>query len=172
MKLTYRLQASDFLDYYLYTTFKSESIKKKRRNSVLFFTLIPVGFALYFLYQENSNVMLYFGALALIAGLFYPKYFDWRYKKHFQYFIKDNLSDRINQPTELEIDKKSIFSKDVAGEGKIKLKEVDEITETDKHFFFQISSGMSLIIPKSELENEDAFKSELESLGLSITTDL
>lgn len=171
MKLTYRIQESDFLEYYLYTTFKSDSIKKKKRNSVMFFTVIPVGFALYFLYKDNSTVTLYFGALALVAGLFYPKYFDWRYKKHFQYFIKDNLSERFNQPVELEINKNSLFSKDISGEGSIKLKEIDEINETEQHFFFQIASGMSLIIPKSELENQEEFRNKLKSLGLTITSD-
>lgn len=172
MKLTYKTQESDFLDFYLYTTFKSERIKKKKRNSVILFTIIPTAFAIYFLVNDSTAMMTYFGAIAVICGMFYPKYFDWRYKKHFQYYIKDNLSNRFNQPVELEINEDSLFSKDISGEGRINLSEIDEINETQNHFFFQISSGMSLIIPKRELKTLEDFKSKLESLGLSISSDM
>lgn len=172
MKITYKTLEKDFLDFYLYTTFKSERIKKKRRNSVIIFSVIPLAFAMYFFVDNNTTVAAYFGAITIICALFYPKYFDWRYKKHFQYFIQDNLSDRFNEPAELEINKDSLFSKDVSGEGRIKLSEINEINETQTHFFFQVASGASLIIPKRELDSSEEFKSKLESLGLTISLDI
>ena len=111
---------------------------------------------------------IYFGLSALAFGLFYPKYFKWRYKIHYKTFIKENYSKRFGQKEFLEINSDHIYSKDKTGEGKINLSEIERVDETCNHFFLKISTGMSLVIPKKELESIDKLRQKFMEIGLTV----
>ena len=125
-----------------------------------------------FYVQDQMPMAIYFGLTAAACGLFYPNYFHWRYKKHYSNFIKENYQNRFGAIEQIEITPEFIFSKDKTGEGKLKVEEIDEVSETKNHFMLKISTGMSLIIPKRELENIDRVRIELNAIGLKVIDEL
>ena len=171
MKLDYKIDEQDFLDFQLFTASKSHRINKKKRNGWIFLTAGSIVIALYFYLNGNSTMTIYFGLVALACGIFYPKYFKWRYKNHYKTYIKENYSKRFGQIESLEISSNYIFSKDKTGEGKINLSEIERVDETDNHFFLKISTGLSLLIPKNELVSINELREKFKEIGLSINDE-
>lgn len=168
MKFEYKIDANDFLEFQLFTASTDPVIQKRKLRSWI---ILPFGSALFALFSYiNGSIYLsiYFAVLAIVIALFYPRYFKWRYKKHYASFIARNYSTRFGEPAELEITKDYIRSKDKVAEGKIKLAEIKSIHETANHFFMKMSSGMSFIIPKRELPSTLNLRSELENIGLKV----
>lgn len=171
MTLEYKINEQDFLDFQLFTASKSDRINKKKRNGWISLTLGSIIIALYFYLGENTEMTIYFGLVAMVCGLFYPKYFKWRYKKHYKNYIQDNYSNRFGQIAYLEIGSDYILSKDKTGEGKIILSEIERVDETDDHFFLKISTGMSLLIPKRELNDIDKLRDKFKEIELTINDE-
>jgi YcxB-like protein len=172
MKFEFKIEEQDFLDYQLFNASTSESISKKKRNGWVLLTLGFSILAIYLFYRENVPLAITYGLFALTIGFLYPKYFKWRYKKHYKTFIKENYSERFGQNTFLEINDEYVVSKDKIGEGKINLSEIKKVDETINHFFIKISTGFTLIIPKRELNNIDEVRNEFVNLGFEVINDL
>jgi len=168
MTLEYKINEQDFLDFQLFTASKSDRINKKKRNGWILLTVGSIVVAFYFYLNQNNPMTIYFGLVAIAIGVFYPKYFKWRYKKHYKTYIKENYSKRFGQVAILEINNDSIFSKDKTGEGKINLSEIEKIDETANHFFLKISTGVSLLIPKKELKSIDELREKFKDVGLTV----
>jgi purine-cytosine permease-like protein len=171
MTFEFKISEQDFLDFQLFTASKSDRINKKKRNGWLFLTIGAIVVALYFYVNHNTFLSIYSGLVAIVFGLFYPKYFKWRYKKHYKTYIKDIYSKRFGQIETIEISNDSILSKDKTGEGRINLSEIEQIDETDNHFFLKISTGISLIIPKKELNNTANLKKKFKDIGLTLNDE-
>lgn len=172
MIFEYRLNEDDFLEYQLFTVSKSERMQKKKRNSRVLLTVGASGIAGYFYVNGNIGMTYYFAIIALLTSLFYPKYYKWRYRKHFLNFIRTNYANRFNEVSSIEISKNQIIAKDVSGEGRVGISEVEKVSETINHFFLLLKSGDSLIIPKAQLPNESELKSEFRSRNICIENEL
>ncbi len=172
MEIKYKLEEIDFLGFQLFTASKSNRIMKKRRNGWVQLTLLVLIIGIYFYQQDNVFMSGFFGLVGVVTGIFYPKYFNWRYKKHYSNFIKDNYRQRVGEVSIIDITKEYVYSKGKAGESKILLKEIDEVSDTMHHFFLKISSGQTLIIPKREIEDVELLRVELELIGLKIIDEL
>ena len=172
MEIEYKIEENDFLDFQLFTASKSKRIMKKKKKGWILLTIAFLVLGIYFYFQNNIAMTIYFGVIAIICGLFYPKYFNWRYKKHYKNYIKENYKKRFGEIENLKITKEYIYSKDKTGEGKIILKEIEEVNETKDHFLLKISTGMSLIIPKREMDNPDIIKNKFNEIGLKIIDEL
>lgn len=172
MTLEYKIEEQDFLAFQLFTASKSERIHKKKRNAWVLLTVGSIVIAFFFYLNQNNPMSLYFGLVAITTGIFYPKYFSWRYKKHYKTHIKENYLKRFGQVETLEISQESISSKNKIGEGKINLSEIEKIDETNKHFFLKISTGLSLIIPKQELADSNGLRERFKEIGLSVNDEL
>jgi len=173
MKLKYNLGEEDFLAFQLFVSSKSARIQKKKKRNWLLLSLGSFVLALYFYSRSNYVMVVYFGLVAVMFGLFYNKYFNWRYKKHFVNVIKENYGDRIKvEDSEIEITEEYLKTKDRTGEAKIFIKEIKEVTETRNHFFVNISSGVSLIIPKKKIEHVSQVKQQLVNLDIPVIDEL
>jgi hypothetical protein len=163
MKLEYSLSEDDFLAFQMHTAGTSERLVKKRKSSRILFSL---GLLLLSLgcYSSNLYLSIYFGILAGIAAIFYPNISKWRYKRHFKAFITENYTKRFGQPATLEFTEGQIRTKDKFSEGSINLVELERIDETGEHFFLKISTGHSLIIPKSQLADAAVVRQELKKI--------
>ena len=172
MKFQYKIEAEDFLEFQLYTASKDPIVQKRKLRSWI---LLPIVFSIMALFSYTSKtyyLAVYFAILAIIIALFYPKYFTWRYKKHYASFIGRNYAKRFGQPAELEITKDYILSKDKVAEGKVKLAEIEYVSETANHFYIKISSGMSFIIPKRALSPSVDLISEFSRIGIAVKDEL
>lgn len=171
MKLEFKIYEQDFLDFQLFNASKSDRINKKKRSGWLLWTIGSIVVTIYFYFNQNIAMTIYFGIMAIVCGLFYPNYFRWIYKKHYRTYIKDNYSKRFGQTERLEIKEDSIITKDKTGEGRINLTEIEKVDETENHFFLKISTGLSLIIPKREIENSGGLRSNFQNLGLIVNNE-
>ena len=172
MTLSYKLEESDFLAFQLYNASQSESINKKRNRGWAILTLSSLLFALYFYYQNITAMVIYFGAASLLFGLFYKKYFLWRYRRHYSNHIKENYKNRVGLDIEIRITDDFILTKDKTGEGKIKISEIKEIVEIQNHIFGIISTGETIIVPKSRIRNYNEVIDKFTSLGLKTSHEL
>jgi hypothetical protein len=68
----------------------------------------------------------------------------------------------------MEITQDYILSESKTGEGKIKTSEIEGVNETQEHFFIQLSKGISLIVPKKEVESTTSLRDQFKSVGLPI----
>ena len=172
MKFQYKIEAEDFLEFQLYTASKDPVVQKRKLRSWI---LLPIAFSIMAIFSYLSQtyyLAIYFVVLALVIGFFYPKYFRWRYKKHYASFIGRNYAKRFGQPAELEITKDYILSKDKVAEGKVKLSEIEYVSETLNHFYIKISTGMSFILPKRELDSSLNLKEEFSRIGITVKDEL
>jgi hypothetical protein len=172
MYINFTLEEKDYLNYQLFTASKSELIKKKKVNSWLILTIGSFVLGLYFFLINYFPLSIYCGVLTFVFGIFYPKYFIWRYKKHYKSYIKEHYSNRFGQTIEMKFDIDEISSKDKTGSGIIKLTEIKDVSETLDYFYVHISTGVSIIIPKKQLESSDNLKNHFLSLGLDINNEL
>lgn len=166
MNLNYKLTSTDFLEYQLYASSKSEYHKKKRRNSRF---LIPIIFLIYGIYltlkDDNYIGILVFGITAILWFIFYPNYSAWRYKKHFKKNVEENYKNRIDKPVEIIFDENSVNAKDFTSESKINGTELKELIETKNHFFIKLTTDLTLILPKHSIENQKELKKRVIELG-------
>ena len=168
MTLEFELNEHDFLDFQLFTASQSKRINRKKVNGWIFVTLFFIGLSVFLYFDYDGFFAIYFGVTAIVCGLFYPKYFVWRYKKHYKTYIKENYSYRFGEKAYIEINNQTIFAKDKIGEGTINISEIEKIDETEKHFFVKMKSGVSLIIPKYKIQTSDEVRGKFEALGFSV----
>jgi len=168
MKLEFKLYEQDFLDFQMFTASQSARINRKKRNGWILLTAGSFLLALFFYFEHNFILSAYLGFVGIVCGLFFPRYFIWRYKRHYRAYIKENFSNRFGETGNLEIRESTIYFKDKTGEGNINLSEVEKIDETVAHFFVKVSTGQSLIIPKKECEYPAELQEKFKSLGFEI----
>lgn len=171
MKVSYQLHEEDFLSFQMFASYKSDVLKRKTKRSRIILSVLMVVASVLFYNGGNTAMALYFACIAAVIFLFYGQYLAWRYKKHYQAYVRNNFTERFGQEVTLEITPKYIRSQDPSGEGKVKTTEVHQMSETTDHFFIQLSSGMAVIIPKSFIDVLESFKSGLKNCGISWDDD-
>jgi len=171
MKYTYKLEKEDLLEFQLYTSSKSEVLKKKRRNNRAVLVASATLFSGYFFTSDELILGVYFAVLAVIFLLFYFAYFSWKQKLNYGRFIEANYAIRFGMEEELEIFATKIHVKDNFGEGDVKSSELTGIVEIKTHFFINLKSGTSVIIPKNHV-NVPELKSELKQLKTIYSEEL
>jgi len=166
MKLKYKLTEDDFLAYQLFTASQSKRIKKKRFRSriilPLFLTFLGI---LAILVLDNMFMFIVYTITAILWYVVYPVYSKKIYKNHYRKYIEENYQDRINQFVKMDVNTDSISSDDENVMFKLKANQIKELTETSEYFFLKIMDNQSLILPKRELENPEAFANKILSFG-------
>ena len=165
MKLEYKIDEEDLLAHLLFTDSQSKRVRNRIRRSRLLMALV-FGILAILCYFINILLAVYFGINAIVFGLFYPKYFRWQKKRLYKSIIRESYPNSFGKAEYLEISDRDIFIKNEIGESRIHLSAVDSVCETEEHFFVEISSGSSLIIPKDKIADADEVRTIFESLGL------
>ena len=168
LQIEYKLEENDFLEFQLFAAEKSELIVKKKRNSWLILSIASLAVTVFYIIEANNSLAIYFGVITVLILLFYPKYINWKYKRHYINHIRENYSARFGEIEQLEFHDDHLFAKDKTGEGTINNSEIVCVDETVNHFFIKVSTGVSLIIPKQELNNQNEIRNEFERLGIMI----
>jgi hypothetical protein len=173
MNINYQLTNSDFLEYQLYTSSKSELHKKRRFRSRIIIPIIYIVLGIIFTNLNGKyGIGISFIVFAILWFLFYPMYSKRRYKKHFQKHVEENYKNRINKPVEIDFDENSVNAKDFTSESKINGTELKELIETKDHFFIKLTTDLSLIVPKHSIENQTEFKKRVTELGAEYVDEL
>jgi len=174
MKLEYKLNNSDFLEYQLYISSKSKLHKKNRNKSRIIVPLIYIILGLYLIYIQNFEIGIVFFGIAILWYLFYPLRSKRRYKKHFEDHIKENYKNRIGKKVILEFDSDSdyIESSEFGTQSRINDSEFDKLIELKEHFFLKLKSELSIIIPKRAMDNISEFKKYLTDKNVEYVNEL
>jgi hypothetical protein len=173
MKINYKLINSDFIAYQLYTSSKSESYQKRRRNNRFIGPIVMILYGLYTIKKDENYIgIIISGILAILWFLFYPLYSKSRYERHFKKHVEENYRNRINKTVEIDFEENFINTKDFTSESKINGTELKELIETQNHFFIKLTTDLSLIVPKHSIENKAEFKKCLTELGAEYVDEL
>lgn len=161
MSIEFTLEKEDFLTFQLYSATKSETVKKNRNKNRI---RVPIVYAI-------LSIILYiyadilFAAIFLIIGLLWyllsPYYLRKRYLKHYSKHIEEHYKNRFGKSESLTFNSDIMESKDITGESKLNLSEVEELNEIKDYYFLKFSSGVSLIIPKNRIEKKEDLKESL-----------
>ena len=173
MTINYQLTNSDFLEYQLYASSKSELHKKKRYRSRIIIPIIYIGFGSFF-YSKNQNltIALTFGVIIILWFLFYPMYSKWFYRNHFKKHVKENYKNRINKNVEINFNENAMNVKDHTSESKINGTDLKELIETQNSFFIKLTTDLSLIVPKHSIEDQAGLKRCITELGAKYINEL
>ena len=172
MTINYQLTNSDFLEYQLYTSSKSELHKKRRFRSRIIIPIIYLVLGLFANQSGKFGIGIAFVIFGILWFVFYPLYSKWRYKNHFKKHVEENYKNRINKPVEIDFDENSVNAKDFTSESKINGTELKELIETKNHFFIKLTTDLSLIVPKHSVENQTEFKKRVTELGAEYVDEL
>ena len=163
--MKYSLDENDYLQSQLFIASKTERIKNQRRRSWI---IISLGFfSLSYLFSQTDKDFLvyYFIGFGILSIFLYPLYQKSYYRKHYQKYIADTLKNRFGETATITFTDTNIECFDRTGDSKIILTEIEEIFETGEYFYLRMKSGVSLIIPKSKIENTDNLRTELKTLA-------
>ena len=168
MTLNYTLSEKDYLEYYLHNYSNSAQSGKKFIRSyivVILFALIGTVFGLI---NKNSELSIAMGLWLIITILFYPKYYRFQIRKHYERHIKENHSNRVDKPIRLEFKEDHIFAQDHSGESKTFYTAIEQVDETSHLFLLKLGPSLAYLIPKSQLENPESLRNSLSQLGLKV----
>ncbi|MDG1276601.1 MAG: YcxB family protein [Algoriphagus sp.] len=171
MKLEYIIEEKDFLNFQLFTYSTSERLQKKKQKEWLFLTggsALGVAFS-YFNDLHFSTI--YFGIFTVMVGLFYRKYFDWRFETTYKNHVKEHHSNSFGELESLEIQENGICSKNKIGETKINISQIEKVDETKNYFFWKISNGFSLIVPKDRINDSDTLRHKIHELQIKLVSN-
>lgn len=171
MKYTYKIEKNDLLEFQLYTSSKSDILSKKRRNNRAVLVAASTLFAGYFFTSNELIMGIYFSVMVLLFLLFYYKYFSWKQRLNYGRFIEANYASRFGMEETLETAPDKIHVKDSFGEGDVKVSGISGVIEIKSHFFINLMSGSSLIIPKEQI-NSAALKKDMTRLKLPFYEEL
>jgi hypothetical protein len=163
MTLHYTLKENDFLQHQLFAASKSKRIKRQRLRNWFISSAALLCMSWIFYQEGNGRMTEYFLITGILCFGFYPLYQKWYYKRHYRKFIAETYKNRFGQPEEMKFTKEWVEVKDVSGESKIKLAEVESISETGNYFYLQIKTGGHLVIPKT-ISEVDFVRQQLKEI--------
>ena len=166
MNITFSLTVDDFLQYQLYVSSKSAQIKRHRRNARLAVPMLYLILSAYIIYNGSTQMGILFLLFGVAWYFLHPIYAKWRYNRYYRKYITQNYNNRIGCEAEITLDGDHIFSKDESGEGKISISAIESLIELPDHFFIQLNTGMSFIIPKKAIDKLDKFRDEFKNLDI------
>lgn len=164
MKLSYKLDREDYLNFQMYFAFQSPYARKLRTRSWLIIPLLYILFASILFFTSPPVFFISFLVLAILWTLFFPSYQKRRMIKMYRNYNEEIFIRRFDKPVEISFTKDYVNLKDYAGESKIKLIEMEGLFEVKNYYYLRITTGIALIIPKQKIPNLKALNVFLEKL--------
>jgi hypothetical protein len=143
------LSETDHITFQLYEA-STDSVKRKSRKKslLIFLALGPLVILLGHL-KEDVFLMYYGIFCSILVICFGNLYLRWRHKKHYVRHVKNKLKDLPEEIVEIEIKDGLIIFIDRTGNANIKISEITLVNEIRTHYFLKLSTGPSIVIPKS-----------------------
>jgi hypothetical protein len=156
------LKEEDYLIYLLFTSSKSERVKKTRFKSWLITSGAFILLGVLFFLSHDSFLGYYFIVAGALALLFYPSYQRYKYKKHYQRVVSETFVKRIGKTYTIEFLPDVIIYSDDDSESRFSTALISEINEIKTHYFIKTDTGESIIVPKAFVKPE--FLADLMSI--------
>lgn len=162
MQTIFTLEENDFLTFQLFAASKSQRIKRKRLWGWIITTITFL--VLSYLFADKTFLRNYFLVLSVLSAFFYPIYNRWRYKRHFQRYVKEVYKNRGDGSVKFTIIDDYIETVQGDNESKIKLSELSEINEINDYFFLFLKNGQGLVVPKYKIGNVGQLTSAIKDI--------
>lgn len=170
MKIEYQITKQDFLAFQLFFTSQSKQVKKiKLRSTIMLFAFFFIA-AIFCYIRVNLFSTVYFLVFAILSIFIFPPLYKRKLKKDLIKFCEENYKNIGDEKTFLEFENESIYSKSKMGESRLNVSEIEKIDETELYFFIKLSNALTLIIPKSEIENVDVLRTKLKSYEIEFNS--
>ncbi|MEZ5148419.1 MAG: YcxB family protein [Bacteroidales bacterium] len=164
MTLTYPLNHHDFLTYQLYNTTRSKETQKRRSKSRTRIALFYFLFALFAYLAVDSALAIISIVVGIVSYLILPYYIKHSNYNALSSFVQEQFHNKFGKSGSVEFGDKLITVTDDFSELKIKLEGFSEINEIKSYFFFKMTLGESLILPKRAILDKEKFDAYIEPL--------
>jgi Ca2+/Na+ antiporter len=151
MTIAFTLSETDLLTHQLFAASKSKGVQKRRAKGKLFLLLIYMAVGL-FIWDRNGVVTG--GIFFLVCLPLYLLYIYMeckQYVTHFKTYVSEVYTNRGMTTTTIAIDERIITMKDGDNESTVPLSEVEVIYEIGSLYSLGLSTGQSIVIPKSNV---------------------
>lgn len=165
MKVKYRLEESDYLDYQLFFVSKSERINKARKRNRLIIPLVYLGFGVILFFLESyylSAAIVFFG---LLWYFMYPIREKNKYIKNFKNHFNDYFKTKFERDFTIEINDDFILGNDGESDSKVPVSEIEEINEIPSLILLKLKTGDSFLLPKNTIPEIEEVKSKLKEIA-------
>ncbi|MEM6379882.1 MAG: YcxB family protein, partial [Bacteroidota bacterium] len=164
MTLEITLSEQDYVNHQLFIASQSESVIKKRRVGRIVIPIIYLLIGVPFFLWNNNGPGIFFIIIGILWFFFYPFYSRWKYRRHYQNYIKQYYQPRIGKPGAIELATPFLKTKDETGKAQIKVEQIDQLVELPQHFLIQLKSHQTFIIPKDQVEDQIGFLAFFDEL--------
>jgi YcxB-like protein len=163
----FSLSEDDYLDFLLFTDFRSKFVKRRIYTSWILVLATLLTGSIWFYATKNQPAAMCSLGFSIIAAIGLPAYTKWRYKLHYRTYIIKKYERDIGSDFYIDFGEDYFFMSDSTGESRTFLKEIEQVDETNKHYFIKLKKGNTIIIPKVQL-NSWTFAKELENVAMKV----
>jgi len=168
MKLNYELTEQDYLDFNIYHSKHSPTIKK---SILLQRALGPVVFLIApFLAIRITNIPLwYWLAIFFISSIiwfvFYPKYFNWELSRRVSKLLNEGKNLDMVGSRSINLTQDGLIESTPHSESKVGWDMVEMINETEDYIYIYISAVSAYIVPIrvfKDAKEKETFRNTLD----------
>lgn len=161
MKISYSINSDEFLEYQMFSAFRSKTIQQKQVRGRLLMTFITGGLGVFLMVQKEWGLGIYFAVLAVLIFFFHQRYFNFRLKRQYARFIAARLKDKLGANCDLYLEDKKITVKDALETNTHNPKDIVEVSETPLLLLIKFTTGTILFFPKKQVEDRAAFDAKI-----------
>lgn len=162
MKLSFRLDTQDYLDYQLYTVSRSEKAMRKRLIGRLLFPIIYLLVGIIFIIDKNFTFVAFNLILAVLWYFFYPISERKRYENTFRRSIERNLTADAEVGS-IEWGNNEIYASEKDQEARVAERDVVAIVALKNILLIQLQNKHNFILPKDKIDQLDEVVSFLQA---------
>lgn len=163
LELNYTLDFRDLIELKMYIASQNKKINKQRIINRFVIVLICIIFAGIYMYRGDNVASTYFLLMGSVCFVLYPWYLNWLYRRTYGRQIS---STELPIHVWFKMDETHVVTLSKGITTTILLGDVAEIVELDNYFYLKKSLNEWIVIPKTELNNEENVRAFLISAAL------
>lgn len=156
MEIEYNINRQDYLDFNLFHTKYSETIRKaifKNRY------IISLSYFIFPLFALITDIPAWYWLILSILTyviwiLVYPKYYEYKLNKIVSKILSEDKNNILGDKS-ISLEEEGIIASDISSESKTNWSGIVSIEETENHIFIFKSSVSAYIIPIRAFINKD-----------------
>ena len=163
IQLKISLTIDDYVDFLIYKTQKDPYLQKNQKQGKYIFFAMFLVLAATFFFLKNNALAVCFIIFGLVFFLLYSTYMKWFFRRSYKRTI-NRMKDFDMRDSFWTLEDNSITEIRGDKETTVPTTDIQEVEETKKHFYVHLmNSNITLIFPKSQLENEEEVRAYFNS---------
>ncbi len=163
MTFKYALKEEDFTYAYMFNVNSKKSARITRQIVRIVYPGIFIVLAVK--YRETYQLALFFIVVSILGFVFFDKLSTWQLKSKCKRMLRKQPQSYVGQPIVLTFTNNHLWIKDLTGEQCLNHNDILQITEVKDYFIIDLSNGLSMPIPKSSTDINEA-RTYLETIDI------